>query len=273
MDASTKRQFYYHSDASPLGGHITHPFEEVISTAASSSLAQAGGHVSSRLDSYQLDPIVSVTSAYSHISGVVNKSTGNWTTLTTSVVENLNLLEVVTADRIVSRLAVEHPLVGYTPKVSFVGVQFDNLRVAGHPVHPTLNLNLLATDGRKGFPDRPYLEHEKFLQTVVGQSRRITEAQDAPEWLKARYGWVQSAEERKKRGYVLCSLVEDVQGVKDADAFGHVITVPDFGNIFLSELVLDQGSFRLTMMRTELGCPAEGNLSFATADSNGVTVP
>jgi len=179
---------------------------------------------------------------------------------------------VVTADRIVSRLAVEHPLVGYTPKVSFVGVQFDNLRVNGHSIDPTLNLNLLELyQGR--FPDQPYTRNENFIQKVTSQSRRITEAKDAPEWLKARYGWLQSTEEREKRGYVLCSLVEGLQGVKDASSVGHVISVPDFGNIFLSELILDQGSFRLTMMRIEMGCIAEGNLSFATADSNGYPVP
>ncbi len=272
MNASTTRQFYYHSDASPLGGRLTHPFETIISTAASSSLAQAGGLVSSSLDSYRLDPIVSVERAYSHISGAVDKATGNWTTLTTAVVENLNVLEVVTADRIVSRLAVEHPLVGYTPKVSFIGVQFINLRINGHTIHPKLNLDILNVDGGR-FPDRPFTRNENFLQKATAQSRRIAEAKDAPEWLKARYGWVQSAEEREKRGYVLCSLVEELQGVGDASSIGHVISVPDLGNIFLGELTLDHNSYKLTMMRIEMGCIATGDLSFGTADSNGVGVP
>ena len=166
MNASLQRQFYYHSDASPLGGHITYPFEKIISTAASSSLAQAGGHVSSRVESFRLDHIVSVAAAYSHISGVKHESNGNWTTLTTAVVEKLNVLEVVTADRIVARLAVEHPAVGYKPRVSFVGVQFDNLRIAGHNVVPKLNLNLLRTDHDE-FPDRPYTKNENIIEEVI----------------------------------------------------------------------------------------------------------
>ena len=120
MNASTERQFHFHADASPVGGHITHPFEQIITTEASSSLAQAGGLVTGVHESYRLDPIVSAQKAYSHISGAKNQNTGNWTTLTTSVVEFLNVLEVVTADRIVARIAVEHPKVGYTPRVSFV---------------------------------------------------------------------------------------------------------------------------------------------------------
>jgi hypothetical protein len=272
MHASTERQFHFHADASPVGGHITHPFEQIITTEASSSLAQAGGLVTGVHESYRLDPVVSATKAYSHISGAKNQSTGNWTTLTTSVVENLNVLEVVTADRIVGRLAVEHPKVGYTPRVSFVGSQFYNLRVNGHPVHPKLNHGLFESEPDT-FPKQPHTKDEKFLKKVTAHGRKITGAKDAPEWLKARHDWVETPKERETRGHVLCSLVEDIEGVTDAKCHGHVIIVPEFGNLFLGEISLDQGSFRLTMLRMELGCPAIGNLSMATASSNGRPIP
>jgi hypothetical protein len=272
MNASTERQFHFHADASPVGGHITHPFEQIITTEASSSLAQAGGLVTGVHESYRLDPIVSAQKAYSHISGAKNHQTGNWTTLTTSVVEFLNVLEVVTADRIVARLAVEHPKVGYTPRVSFVGSQFINLRVNGHVVHPKIDHS--AFNAEHGtFPKHPHIKDEKFLKKVTEHSRKITEAKDAPEWLKARHSWVGIPEEREKRGHVLCSLVEDIEGVKDAKSHGHVIIVPEFGQLFLGEVSLDHGSFRLTMMRMELGCPARGNLSMASTGSNGALIP
>jgi hypothetical protein len=272
MNASTERQFHFHADASPVGGHITHPFEQIITTEASSSLAQAGGLVTGVHESYRLDPIVSAQKAYSHISGAKNHTTGNWTTLTTSVVEFLNVLEVVTADRIVARLAVEHPKVGYTPRVSFVGSQFYNLRVNGHPVHPKLNHSLFETE-HDTFPKQPHIKDEKFLKKVTEHSRKITGAKDAPEWLKARHGWVEIPKERETRGHVLCSLVEDIEGVKDAKSHGHVIMVPEFGNLFLGEISVDHGSFALTMIRMELGCPAVGSLSFASSRSNGLPYP
>jgi hypothetical protein len=272
MNASAERQFHFHADASPVGGHITHPFEQIITTEASSSLAQAGGLVTGVHESYRLDPIVSAQKAYSHISGAKNQNTGNWTTLTTSVVEFLNVLEVVTADRIVGRLAVEHPKVGYTPRVSFVGSQFYNLRVNGHAVHPKLNHSLFESE-HDTFPKQPHIKDEKFLKKVTEHSRKITKAKDAPEWLKARHGWVEIPAEREKRGHVLCSLVEDIEGVKDATSHGHVIIVPEFGTLFLGEVSVNHGSFALTMLRMELGCPAIGNLSMATSRSNGFTVP
>jgi hypothetical protein len=188
------------------------------------------------------------------------------------VVEFLNVLEVVTADRIVARLAVEHPKVGYTPRVSFVGSQFYNLRVNGHLVHPKLNHRLFETE-HDTFPKQPHIKDEKFLKKVTEHSRKITEAKDAPEWLKARHSWVGIPKERETRGHVLCSLVEDIEGVKDATSHGHVIIVPEFGTLFLGEVSLDHGSFRLTMMRMELGCPAIGNLSMASTGSNGRLSP
>jgi hypothetical protein len=84
---------------------------------------------------------------------------------------------------------------------------------------------------------------------------------------------MKSPESRKKKGYVLCSLVGELQGAKSGTSFGHVLHVPGFGNIFFGEVVVAPNSYRLTMMRIEMGCLAEGNISAASAFSNGVTFP
>src|SRR5882757_5291801 len=258
MDASKRRVFYYHGDASPLGGHITHPVEKLVHSQASVSLSQAGGQAAGRIERFKLDDIISCEAAYSEVFGTVHKANGNWTTLVTSVVEGFNILEVVTADRIVSHMAVEHPREGYHPKVSFVGSQFENLRIGGKPITPNIDLDLLAVAASEtqnalpvkdgdilgstadldhiGFPDCAWPDHEGFIRKAVDRNSRITSSKDAPEWLKRRYEWVGSAEARKQKGHVLSSLVHEVQGTKPGSTFGHVIHVPDFGNIFLGEL-------------------------------------
>jgi hypothetical protein len=275
MNASTKRTFHYHADASPLGGHITHPFENVIHTQASTSLAQAGGHAESRVESYKLDNSVTVTSgpAYSHTTGVMNKTTGTWTTLVSSVVENLNVLEVVTADRIVSKLHVEYPQEGGHPKVSIVGSKFVNLRVAGEIINPVLDIDLLKSESKSEFPDKHLMEEKVFSNKVSSQYKKITETKGAPEWLAGRHASMKSPESRKKKGYVLCSLVEELQGAKPGTSFGHVLHVPGFGNIFFGELIVAPNSYRLTMMRIEMGCLADGNISAASSFTNGYPVP
>ncbi len=126
MDASKKRVFYYHADAAPIGGHFTKPEEKIVHSHGSSSLAQAGGHVTSRVSAFKLDELVSFDHAYSEIHGTVTKN-GSWMTQVTSVVEGLNVLGVVKADRVIAVLSVEHPcnggptglkrdFVGYNPK-------------------------------------------------------------------------------------------------------------------------------------------------------------
>ena len=275
MEASKKRTFHYHADASPLGGHLTHPIENIIHSQASTSLAQAGGHAESRIESYKLDNSVTVTSgpAYSHTTGVVNKKTGAWTTLVTSVVENLNVLEVVTADRIVSKLHVEYPQEGDHPRISIIGSKFVNLRVNGESIHPVLDIGLLTSESKSEFPEKHLMEEKVFNNKVSSHYKKIAETKGAPEWLAWRHASMKSPESRRKKGFVLCSVVEELQGAKSGTTFGHVMHVPGFGNIFFGELVVGPNSYRLTMMRIEMGCIAEGNISAASSFSNGSGVP
>ena len=298
MNASTKRVMYYGASASPIGGFLTHPFDHILQSDSSVTLGQAGGHATSRVESFAVDELMRSGAAYSQTTGSVDKATGNWTTLVTSVVENLNVLEVVTADRIVSRIALEHDSGEdmYYPKVTFVGTQFENLRINGKAVDVVLDLNLVtgpqpdpasrsgeeggmlsaeATPQRIEFPDVPWPDEQGFVQRAVAQSSQIlnTLHGEAPDWLKRRYEWMQDPAARARKGYIACSLVTAVRGTEPDPVYGHVIAVPGFGNVFLGELVVDRASFKLTMLRIEMGCLATGNVSFASAHSNGLPMP
>jgi len=52
MNASKKRVYYYHADAAPIGGHFTKPDEKILHSHGSSSLAQGGGHIPSRVSGF-----------------------------------------------------------------------------------------------------------------------------------------------------------------------------------------------------------------------------
>jgi hypothetical protein len=54
-----------------------------------------------------------------------------------------------------------------------------------------------------------------------------------------------------------------------AHCLGNVIHVKDFGTIFLAELRVNHNSFHLTMIRTEMGCIADGTGSFSSCSVNG----
>ena len=286
MDASRERVFHYHADANALGGVLTHPHKTVITTAASSSLANAGGYNSSPTVPFHLDHVLSCKAAYTHTTG--SEENGHWGTLTTAVVEGVNLLEVVTADKIVSQISTTHAKVGNQRTVSFVGSQFVGLRINGHSVEPVLDRhpfppkpaarnvsskNKSPFAGKAAKSEVSSFHHKDVRKLAADQSRRVTSHPHAPDWAKRRYGWLESAEEIDGRGHLLCSLVKEIRGGEPEDTFGHVIHVPGFGNIFLAEVTLDHRSYHLTMIRAEMGCASSGTVSMATARTNGQTMP
>src|SRR5260370_31946952 len=60
-----------------------------------------------------------------------------------STVEGLNILDVVTADRVVARLTSSHDLTDGEAHIHLVGSKFENLRIAGCEVDVKLRHDLL----------------------------------------------------------------------------------------------------------------------------------
>jgi hypothetical protein len=278
MDASEERVYHYHADANALGGVLTHPYKTGITTAANSSLANAGGNNSSPIVPYHLDHVLHCKAAYTHTTG--GDDGDHWGTLTTAVVEDVNLLQVVTADKIVAQISTKHPKSGKVASVSFVGSQFVNLRINGHLVEPVLDLHPfpLPQNGTSNGKSSKILQvssyhHKDVRKLAADQSRKVTGHSHAPDWVKRRYGWLESAKEIDDRGHLLCSLVKEVRGSDSKSTFGHVIHVPGFGNVFLAEVTVYQGAYHLTMLRAEMGCASAGTVSMSSGGINGKSQP
>lgn len=270
--ATEKRIHYYHADTTALGGQIHTPIEQMIPVAAPLSLPPVGGYASARAEGFRLEGILSFESAHTQVAGSVSRKNDAWTTLATSVVEGLNILNVITAERVVSQIATEHPREGYDPKVTFIGTQFQNVKIGGYPVEIVLNLNLCQQAfGSDGFPKTSLFEDQQFLATVEKQYRELTAAKNVPTWLRERYTWDNA--QRERRGNVLCSLVSQVTGDFPGTAYGNILEIPEIGKVFLGELLIDHNSFRLIAMRLELGCPTCGNIGVGTSTIEGRTWP
>ncbi len=67
--------------------------------------------------------------------------------------------------------------------------------------------------------------------------------------------------------------MKEVQGEFPGRVFGNVLDVPEFGKIFLGELLVDHNSFRLIAMRLELGCVTHGKVSLGSSSIEGRTQP
>jgi hypothetical protein len=281
MEANPNRVHFYHADVTAFGGHLITPIEHHSPIHAPLSLPPVGGHAILETDGYKIPGILSFDGAYTQVAGSVSEKDGAWTTIATSVVRNVNIHDILTADKIVSQIIAHHPPKGYEPKVSFLGTRIENLRVSGCPVEVKLDYELCNLSGDK-YPEKSCFHDDKFLKAVGEQRGRMkddkvlpawTKNRQIPEWVHGRYAWDNSEADRLKKGFVLCSLVKEIRGEFPGRVFGHVLEIPEFGKVFLEELIVDNNSFRVIGMRLELGCASHGTGSFSAASIEGRTQP
>ena len=275
-----KRTFHYHASAHALSGQFWRPFQRVIEVQAPSTLPSIGGVGNSRVDNFRLDNLVSCKAAYTHVQGSElevkdqGRSRITHTTQVTSSVEGLNILDVVTADRIVARLTSVHDMedkaAGGESRILMIGSRFENLRIAGCDVYVHLHHELFLKLDTFGAVLGLGKDHE-FWKLAAETAEAVDPDAKIEKMPPAAHG------------SLLCSVVKDVQFKcldKGQDVcagvtrYGrHRFHVRDFGNIFLGEVLFQNGQKTLTMLRVDLGSPNGAGLAVVQALSNGRTWP
>ncbi|MGA2888076.1 MAG: hypothetical protein ABSE51_08490 [Terracidiphilus sp.] len=277
MPQANERKHIYNAEATVLSGHLKLPIEQPIEPQVHSKLEPGGGYFNQRSGAYQLESVISFRSAYSHVSGNLSKKQNEGhLTLTTTVVEGLNVLEVLTADRVVGQTITDHPRDGFMPTISFLGTRFENLRIAGYPVKVAFDTGIF---GPKPVNDLAYAQDAGVVSRVGRQYNRILQDKNLPATLKERYNQLSST--LGSADGVECSLVNQTAGLFPGTSFGNVIVVPGFGIITLAKLtvkhenpheqtkVYQKTTFTLTMIDLKLGCTIDGDVPVGTGTSNG----
>jgi hypothetical protein len=220
----------YHADAFAFSASFQAPIQRVIEEQARVDLPASGGYVYSPAEHKKIEGIVSHAGGYAQVAGYANAN-GGATTLATAVVEGLNILDVLTADRIVAQITTEHAPNSSVPSVSFLGTRFENLRIAGEKIEIEPYHDIL---GAKPDNDESYLDNGGVLSRIAQQYSKIRSVVGVPQWASDQFNWDPSATDRE---VVKCSLVKSVSGAP-GKSFGHVIDLPFFGRIFLAELTV-----------------------------------
>ena len=275
----TERSHAYHAEATVLQGELTLPLTQNIYPQAQATLPESGGYLSQHAQDFKLEGVVSFHTAYTQVGGNPDEKPGHgWTTLATSVIEGLNILDIVTADRVVAQISTEHPLIGHVPTISFLGTRFENLRIAGHLVKLHLDPDIL---GKKPEGDAPYTRDPGFRSRVASQYKLLRKHPDTLSEAFERYNQVPADTEDAET--VECSLVNQAEGSYPGNSYGHVIHVPNFGTIYLATLRLEheqiqQGTphrttVHLKMVEAKMGCLAAGSVSAASTKTNGHSYP
>ncbi len=255
-------------------------------------LPSTGGYRYLPAEAIREGGIVSHGGGYAQVAGRTGAD-GSAITLSTAVIEDLNILDVLTCDRVVAQITTEHALNNLVPSVSFLGTRFDNLRIAGQeividPYHDIL--------GAKPNNDESYLNDSGVLSRIAQQYSKIRSMVGVPRWASDEFTWDSAVMDRQQ---MKCSLVKAVSGAP-GKSFGHVIDLPFFGRIFLAELTVTRVvkpaptkaeltstgprietsgggasnsttgyQFTLTMITTQLNGGASGQIVVTQADPNG----
>ena len=303
IGAPVEPSHQYHAEAYALSGYLHHPIYQRINQKAQVTLKDyRDDHFQEEETKFGLE-CISFESARSRVSGNRNLKNNGWVTLSTSIVEGLNVLEVITADRVVSQVSTDHAYKdGHVPRVTFLGTQFVNLRLSGFLLEPKFDFGICGT---KPEGKTPYVQDLEFLRGAKEQVAKIVKG-DLPDEVRKTYsdrfevinGLIKTAEKPGVRGddgngrkdgepiAVTCSLITGIDiddipipGLKTA---GNVLFIPEFGSVTLGEIEVrssreDNGEFgnyfKLKMLEMNLGCIGNGAITAASAANNGTHKP
>lgn len=285
----------YHAEAHVLSGRLQRPIEQTIEQHAPVLLRdRRGGHFTRFTETVSIEGLITFRKGKTRVSGSRSLKHNGWVTLSTSILEGLNAFEVITADRVVSQVSTDHAEKdGHYPSVTFLGSQFENLRVSGFPIELKLNFSIC---GDRPKDDRSYLQDAGFLNRVKQQIANVADASGLPKDLKARYDERLAEIEALMRTSsasqppagepkVVCSLVESIgevpiPGVK---SYGHVLVIPEFGSVSFGEITVGQKwykdfekpsvYFEVSNLKIDMGCLAQGQVTASSATANGAHRP
>jgi hypothetical protein len=284
----------YHAEAHVLSGHLQRPINQKIERQAPITLNdRRGGHFTRYAEKVSIEGLVSFAKGETRVSGARSLKNNGWVTLSTSILEGLNVFEVIAADRLVSQVSTDHAYVnGHEPHVTFLGTQFTNFRVGGFPAELTLNLGICGNIPSGG---KSYFQDPVFLRGVQKQTETIANGKGLPKELKDQYDkklayiknliTASNSGDKGTHEPLTCSLVQSVGEIPipGVQSFGNVLLIPEFGSVTLGEIELTEKlyegnekpciSFELTSVKMKLGCVGDGTVAGATVTANGRHYP
>jgi hypothetical protein len=238
--------FHFHAHGHAFSGEFRHPLWSVIPAQASATLSTIGGQAVARVENFHFQDFVCFKSAHTVISGKRRRDE-TFVTHASTVVKGLNILGMVTAERIVSRLTSVHSPKEREGHIIAEDSRFEGLKINGEDVKVILRHDLLVKC--KTFAD--------LTKGIAGDKKS---------------GKIVALDE--DRQVAVCSLVEKIETkLKGVDVRQHLIEVKNFGKIFLAEIFAEPGTRTLTMLRLELGSPHVADVTSAETTTNGQPTP
>jgi hypothetical protein len=266
-------RFNYHASATGVAGRIEIPFDEIIPIQGSMALPPTGGSGSVRVDEFRFRNILSFSSVTTVVAGSRSERDQTYDALATTTIENFDVLGVVTADRIVARIASVHPEDGGPPSITPLGSHFDNLRIAGYPVEVDLATDTFTRLDTGHKVRQAYRDDEGGFRREFDALSLLGKNDAIPSRLQSYFPWRREQASNvipERNGEIHCGLVRGITGLgADIVCHGHTIHVRGFGVVRLAEFRVTDSLRQLTMVQIDLGSTPKGHVSGGGAEGNG----
>jgi hypothetical protein len=281
-------QYTFSASAYGFAAELHRPVRHSLETQAAAVLAADGGSSHARVRDFKFNSFISVGDAHSEVGGSFDECHDIHTTYAFSSLEKVNVADVLTADRIVSRLYIYSFANDKETSFSITGSHFENLKIAGHKVEvkwPTTTFTGYETfSGVAGAG--AWMVGSELAKLESGALKALEETYHA---LKGMTGLINAWKKTdpNRSAYVLSPAnqvsLEDHKNaqVKNNDwigagiqQFGNVFCIPKFGVIRLAELVVHKHCRNLTMFRVHMCSGTDGSGSGGgTQGGGGTTAP
>lgn len=255
----------YGARAFAVMANIDVPFDAVAPPQAQLVLTPEGGYDSTRVGEYSFREVVSFASAATVVAGSRSGRDQTFDLLATTTIEGFNVLGVVTADKIVARMAAYYSLEGGPLSVLPLGSHFENLRIAGYRVEVDLATDTFSRLATAESVREAYRENDDGFRDEFDALSLRGRSDGILARLQRYFPWsaLQPGNEIPQQdGLIQCGLVREISGLgSEVECHGHTIYVRGFGAIRLAELRLTDAFRRLSMVEIDLGSTPQGHVS------------
>lgn len=278
-------QYRYFSSAYAIAGEIHRPVRKYLPTQGEAVLPVTGGHSSHCLGKFSLDCMVRYESAHVEVGGSYDECHDVQTSYFLSVIEGLNIAEMLTADRVVARMTVYSPRENHGGEHTFdiTGSHFENLKIGGfsidvpldtgafHHLNSYSKFNAAYRDGRVD---------DLLLFNKLGEltSEQLEALADQYHPLRGMSGMIntwKADNSREPKEHYLCSALShlDLKNCvgrnSELQGFGPVVCIPKFGVVRLGEILVTKQYRSLTMFTVQMGSAGTGTVSGGSGSTGG----
>lgn len=280
-------QYLYHASAYGLAVELDRPTRHSIPTQAATVLAASGGRGAHRVQNFTFDKFISLKEAYVEVGGSYDEDHAMHTTYAYSVVEGINIADVLTADRIVSRMFIYSPDdPKKEPSFDITGSHFDNLKIAGHKLDVKLATHVFHDHDTYSKVANAHAKAKTDPWLLGGrmgdlENESLEDLENTYDALKGMRGMVKECQAKKSRpadrGSYWFSPANDLDmakqiGQSEVKNYGSIICIPKFGVIRLAELMVHRHTRTLTMFRVQM-CSSGSGTTDGTGTTGGGTRP